>query len=264
MKKLKVLVWLLATLSATAVVYANLNGPSPGYTGAPGEATCSVAGCHEMPRGGVGVDVYPSGPQHTDTVAYELLLSGPLVRDWGFQLTVLDSLDQPFGEILVVDSVRTKVITGPSGRSYLSHTAAGVPGGSCNCAFWYFRWVRPSGAAITTPIYFYVSGMAADGDGTTANDAVVTSLSVGPFCKVQPPAGDVNGSHTVTSADAIHLVGYIFKGGNPPVWCPAAGDVNCDVSITAADIIFLVNFVFKSGPAPCDVCPLIIDGTWAC
>jgi len=75
--------------------------------------------------------------------------------------------------------------------------------------------------------------------------------------------GDVNGDNVITSADIIWMVNHIFKGGLPPIPCPAAGDVNCDGALTSADIIVLVNFVFKSGPPPCDVCS-IIPLKWQC
>lgn len=75
--------------------------------------------------------------------------------------------------------------------------------------------------------------------------------------------GDVNVNGSITSADIIYLVGYVFKGGAAPLPCAAAGDVNCNGSVTSADIIYLVGYVFKGGPAPCDVCTLV-PGTWAC
>jgi hypothetical protein len=76
--------------------------------------------------------------------------------------------------------------------------------------------------------------------------------------------GDVNLSFSITSADIIYLVNYVFKGGPAPIPCPAAGDVNCDGAINSADIIYLVNFVFKGGPPPCDVCVLVLSGVWIC
>jgi len=66
--------------------------------------------------------------------------------------------------------------------------------------------------------------------------------------------GDVNGSNTITSADIIYLVGYVFKGGPQPQPCIAAGDVNCSGTVTSADIIYLVGYVFKGGAAPCNAC----------
>jgi hypothetical protein len=75
--------------------------------------------------------------------------------------------------------------------------------------------------------------------------------------------GDVNLSGTMSSADIIYLVNFIFKSQDPPLPCVAVGDANCSGSITAGDIICLVNYVFKGGAAPCDVCTLI-PGTWEC
>jgi hypothetical protein len=183
------------------------------------------------------------------------------VDDWGFQLTTLDSLDQPFGEILISDSVRTKLVMGSESKQYLSQTAAGSP-----LAFhhngWAFRWLRPLGAAVGSSPHFYASGLLADGDGTRLNDAVVAA---GPaFCRLDTPPGDVNRNVAVTSADVIYMIGYLFKGGAAPVPCPAAGECNCDAKVTTADVICIVNYVFKSGPVPCDVCPLILAGTWDC
>lgn len=67
-------------------------------------------------------------------------------------------------------------------------------------------------------------------------------------------SGDVNLSTTVTSADIIGVVNFVFKGGATPMPCEANGDVNCNAAVTSADIIVLVNFVFKGGPAPCNTC----------
>jgi len=75
--------------------------------------------------------------------------------------------------------------------------------------------------------------------------------------------GDANNTGALNSADIIHLVNFVFKGGPAPLPCTASGDVNCTGSVTSADIINLVNYVFKSGAAPCDVCTLI-PGTWSC
>jgi len=75
--------------------------------------------------------------------------------------------------------------------------------------------------------------------------------------------GDVNLSTTLTSADIIYLVNFVFKGQAEPLPCAASGDANCSGSVTSADIIFMVNHVFKGQAAPCDVCTLI-PGMWSC
>jgi len=75
--------------------------------------------------------------------------------------------------------------------------------------------------------------------------------------------GDLNGSSTLTSADVILLVNYVFKGGAAPSPCPAVGDCNCNGTVTSGDIITLVNHVFKGGPPPCNVCTAPGLG-WSC
>lgn len=62
--------------------------------------------------------------------------------------------------------------------------------------------------------------------------------------------GDVNQSGTITSADIIYLVNYVFKGGPAPLPSPIEGDVTCNGTVSSADIISLVNYVFKGGPPP--------------
>ena len=69
---------------------------------------------------------------------------------------------------------------------------------------------------------------------------------------LQPQAGlrgDLNHNGTVTSADILLLVNYVFKSGAPP--SPLGiGDANGVPPITSADIVYLVAYVFKSGPPP--------------
>jgi len=272
MAKLKLILWLSMPLLATALVYANLDGPPPGHTGAPDEPTCAMVGCHDMPSNRVGalyLDL--SGQMGSDTIDYVVRLTdlgiGPAGNDWGFQLTALDSAGQAFGTILVTDSMRTRLTQGPDGKSYLSQTAEGVPGDNtcANCTHWPFTWVRPAGATVQDSAYLYVAGVIANGDASPGGDVVVILVSIqrSYYCVVPVP-GDVNRSGQVSSADIISLIGYIFKGGQSPDPCEAAGDANCDLKITTGDIVALVNYVFKSGPQPCDVCPLILDGAWDC
>jgi plastocyanin len=78
-----------------------------------------------------------------------------------------------------------------------------------------------------------------------------------------PLTGDANGSGSLTTADIIFLVMYMFKGGMGPMPCAAAADADCSGHISVADVIYLVSYMFKNGPPPCDVCTLIPE-TWLC
>jgi len=104
-----------------------------------------------------------------------------------------------------------------------------------------FAWVVP--AAISTTNLEPAKTSRASGNSDQALDTCLVEIT-----------GDVNVSGTITSADVIYLVRFIFLVGPPPEPCFGAGDVTCNGTITAADVIRLVNYVFKSGPEPCDIC----------
>ena len=97
-----------------------------------------------------------------------------------------------------------------------------------------------------------------------ANQLDTNSNDIGEACECYVVlTGDVNASGTLSSADVIGMVNYVFKAGLPFDPCQAAGDVNCSGQVTSGDIIFLVNTVFKGGPAPCDAC-VLIPAQWSC
>ncbi|OGC81046.1 MAG: hypothetical protein A2W07_04875 [candidate division Zixibacteria bacterium RBG_16_43_9] len=61
--------------------------------------------------------------------------------------------------------------------------------------------------------------------------------------------GDANADGSLTVADVVYLVNYLFKGG--PVAKPyEAGEANCDGKVTVSDVVYLVNYLFKGGPVP--------------
>jgi hypothetical protein len=144
-------------------------------------------------------------------------------------------------------------------------------------------WLTPDGVAngrddVVDSAVAWIQSRDVDGDGVVNEsdncpDAYnpaqedADSNGVGDSCEcnvvVVDVTGDVNLSGSITSADIIGLVNYVFKSGAEPQPCVGAGDVNCSGTVTSADIIGLVNFVFKSGTPPCDVCTLI-PATWTC
>jgi hypothetical protein len=101
-------------------------------------------------------------------------------------------------------------------------------------------WTANNSGALVDTVKIYYSG-------TPATSPLLVALSG----MAAAARGDVNNSGSITSADIIYLVGYVFKGGPPPFPVVSEGDVNCTGSITSSDIIYLVNYVFKGGAAPC-------------
>jgi len=67
-------------------------------------------------------------------------------------------------------------------------------------------------------------------------------------------SGDTNYDSSVTSADVIYLVQYVFRSGPSPLPLEVCGDIDCNGTISSADIVRLVGYVFKSGAEPCDIC----------
>lgn len=61
--------------------------------------------------------------------------------------------------------------------------------------------------------------------------------------------GDANADGSINVGDAVHLINFIFKGGEPPDPIEA-GDANDDGVVNVGDAVYLINFVFKGGPEP--------------
>jgi hypothetical protein len=146
-----------------------------------------------------------------------------------------------------VPNVRVRAVTNPGGTSVF------MPANATNLAGHY---------QVLMPPATYNLRYEPDPSSVIPDTAALTAVSITKDTvinvRLQGAAGgtqrgDVNQSGTITSADIIYLVNYVFKGGPAPLPTPTEGDVNCSGTITSADIIFLVNYVFKGGAPP--ICP---------
>jgi FG-GAP-like repeat/FG-GAP repeat len=183
MKRLKILCLLFFSIFAifgltsnkqfvhTAIAY--VSGPPAGFTGAPGEVTCTS--CHES--NGSGGQFTITAPQNYNPgQTYQILVrhttNDTTRRRWGFQLTSLSGTT-PSG-ILVNTSGNTQVIAG-GGRSYIEHTTAGTFGNQVGGAVWAFNWTAPT--TNVGPVTFYAAGNQANNNGTPEGDQIYTTTA---------------------------------------------------------------------------------------
>lgn len=75
------------------------------------------------------------------------------------------------------------------------------------------------------------------------------SNGVGDACDFE--CGDANADGAVNVSDAVHVINYVFAGGDPPPFMDAA-DVNCDETVNVSDSVWIINYVFAGGYQPCD------------
>lgn len=250
-----------------ALARAWSTGPPDGMTGAPGESTCAQSSCHDLQPAMTNLSYFKVSagdaighvfPGDTNLIVVGFT-SGAGGSRWGFELTALDQNEQPAGTLLA-DSPLTQLSTAGDGRQYAKQTESGT-----GQYAWTVKWLAGSDPTVTS-VTFYATGCWANGDGFQSGDFVYKATAkVYPWygdCRVIL-TGDANYNASITSADIITLVSYIFKGGPEPRPCPAAGDVTCDGAVTTSDIILLVNFVFKRGGRPCDVCTIVPE-LWSC
>jgi hypothetical protein len=177
-RKLQSLVFVLVV---TAVAYAKVTGPDPGYTNAPGDIGNCTA-CHDLfpdPNVGPGSVSLSGAPSiYTPGQQYALMLTvqqaTPLRKAFGFQLTAIDQNGNRAGTLgpLSSDS-QVNPVTGLGDRQYIEHTEIGTTPNGPNSRTWSLRWTAPSTDAGT--VTFWFAGNAANGDGTNQGDYIYTS-----------------------------------------------------------------------------------------
>jgi len=284
MRTTRLFLWVLLPAVCATIAWAHLDGPPPGHTGAPGEGTCADAGCHDQftLNGGPGLlnieaippfwfvdeSICPPEPVHI-----AIGLEQPGASRWGFQLAALDDSGRTMGTLLLVDADRTQASVDSAGRLYVSHTAVGSDGEHANAApGWSVSWIPEPLPPPQSRVTLFASALAADDDGTAAGDYVYTGTVQLRFvfvdCFGLSVPGDVNESGSVTSADIIYLINFIFRGGPMPSYHPMFGEINCDGTVNSADVIALVRYIFQGGwgPScePCIHCCATDETNWYC
>ena len=171
-----------------ARVGAFSGGPPNGLTGAPGETTCAVSGCHGNSQTNVGGGMFTitglpaAGYAPNQDVDLTLRLSQTNRGAFGFSMTAVDGAGNRAGQLILLEPTRTQKaeenIVGKT-REYVSHLLAGIAPTAADVGSWRIRWRAP--AQSIGPVTFYAAGNAANGNGAVGGDFIYTaSATLGP------------------------------------------------------------------------------------
>lgn len=244
----------LLILMATAVVYARVTGPEPGYTGAPRDIGNCTA-CHDHPgqpdvgAGSVRIDGVPSIYQPGQVYPLNVTVQQGGRQRFGFQLTAIDGGDRQAGTLQSPTSDSQVIAeTGFGERQYIEHTQIGTIGQGNRT--WQIRWTAPSSDVGT--VRFFVAGNAADGDGTNqGNDFIYlssassdsptsfvsVSLQSRPDGQTLSPGSKYTISWTATGASNIDNIEVRYSANNGADNFPFANQIffTTDPSVTSVD-----------------------------
>lgn len=147
---------------------------SPGNrTGSPGDGGNTCTSCHSnspdfslVPT--ITTDIPQTGYELNATYTITITTSSSGAAGWGFELAAEKDLDN--------SNIGSFNLTGSTGSPKLILSGSSVTQSNDNFNSWSFKWTAPSTdeGAIT----FYAAVLAADGDGTSGDQTVTTSVSV--------------------------------------------------------------------------------------
>jgi hypothetical protein len=222
---------LLTNNPMTPVVRSYSNGAPafPGYTGAPGESTCTA--CHDQ-NSGVGVFTINAPASYAPGQTYQIQVQHTTTDQtrlrWGFQLTALAGLN-PVGTF--TENSPYVFIEAGDPRIYVNHTDEGTFAGQANGALWTFQWTAP--AVSAGPVTFYAAGNQANNNNNFIGDqiytAAVTSNPAGTPTPTPALTGKVRYKNTLT---ANYPVPNVTLNAIGTLELFAVTDVNGDYSLS--------------------------------
>jgi len=150
------------------------SGVSGGFAGAPSDQNCTV--CHSgSTQSGAGVNLLAlsqNGNNVTSYVPGEVytvsLTTSQSNSVRGFQAVAMNSLNQISGSIAVLSNECAKVLSGRATHNQSTSSSCGSE--------WKWEWTAPS--TDEGQVTFYVSTLAANGNGSTSGDQVYLSQHV--------------------------------------------------------------------------------------
>ena len=212
-------------------VIAYTSGPPNGVTGAPGEITCSTAGCHNSfpinsGPGSLTLSGLPANYSLNQEIELAVTLNQTNRALYGFELTAIDDLGKKAGDLIITELQRTqKSSENTSGnlREYLTHTLDGASPSGTNQNRWTFKWKAP--AQNVGRVRFFIAGNAANGSGTPTGDFIYTISA-----SVQPPA-------VVASIANVSAASFAADAALAPESIAAAFSLNLATSTTVATTV---------------------------
>ncbi|MBK6425895.1 MAG: VCBS repeat-containing protein [Blastocatellia bacterium] len=224
------LLFLMAFGLMVPIAFANSAGPSPGYTGAPGENSCRECHTTAALNDGVGSVTIAGVPEQYDAGATYTITVRVNRQDrsrWGFQLTALTSSLDPAGTFALVNTQQTQIKT-EGGRQYVEHRTPGTFAGTSGGATWTVQWTAPDTSAGI--VAFYAAGNAANNNNANTGDNVYTAFVESAPIETTEPFLDV----TATSG----LAGQ--PGGTGVAWADfdRDGDDDFFVMRDGRDLLF--------------------------
>ena len=175
-----------------------------GYTGSPGETTCSVTSCHDT----FGTNTGPGSvsatcnmvnwkyePFTTYTISIKVAQAG--VQLFGFGVEILNSTNNNSGNLIVTDLVHTQIksrlVSGVNRRNVV-HTLGG--GASNDSMIFTFDWTSPDTSEGVITMYF--AGNASNSSGTESGDRIYSSSEI-----IMPASGI--GINKITLVDGVSV-----------------------------------------------------------
>jgi hypothetical protein len=154
--------------------------PPDGLTGAPGEGDCTQCHSNFPLNSGPGSVVIDAPVDYVPGMTYEISVSVMQMGQmrWGFELTVLDDLDEKAGDLFSIDANTQVSPTPVVDREYIKHTSAGTMAGQLDANIFEFDWTAPSGGV--GPVTFYAVGNAANNAAGSSGDYIYTTSAQVP------------------------------------------------------------------------------------
>lgn len=152
--------------------------PPLGNSGAPGETSCMLSGCHSGGAftGVISISGIPDTVLADQTYNLTLTNSSDAIRS-GFQLTSLD-VNNKFTGTLTGNTEVNVAKDNTTGRTYARQALA--KNFNNGLVSWTFKWKAP--ASVTdNKLTFYFAGMLANGDGDKSKDNSIKSLKTVVF-----------------------------------------------------------------------------------